>query len=384
MKSETLLTFLSLVNTFYEESLNYSTIPHRISDLAKKLYFLSTSWYDKKAMRDGCSTIDIFMKESVAMQEMTHRHTRELDIFYNENKSNCTNCGRPFSDGMYAHLGYLPNQVAAVCCDDCASNLVETVVCYYWIHDEYEKPNPQDKLWRYMDLGKFIHIISSKKMYFPSADSFEDSFEGAKGTVKRKTQWDEFYFDFLKEAIVSVPDASPEMLEPENVKKAAKRLLFEMEKSGEWSRQHTFINCWHCNEFESEAMWKLYSVNTQNAVAIQTTAAHLYESLDRNPQIAIGKVKYIDFNKRFASINGAYWYKRKSFEHEREVRAVLSDYTNKSKGVLIPIDINTLIDSVYISPYAPKWFNEVVCSIIEKYEISCQIICSEMLERPFF
>ena len=44
------------------------------------------------------------------MQEMSHRHSRELDIFYNEHKNCCTNCGRSFVDGMCAYLGYLSNQ----------------------------------------------------------------------------------------------------------------------------------------------------------------------------------------------------------------------------------------------------------------------------------
>lgn len=38
------------------------------------------------------------------MQEMTHQHTRELDIYYNEHRKACTNCGKQFQDGMTAHL----------------------------------------------------------------------------------------------------------------------------------------------------------------------------------------------------------------------------------------------------------------------------------------
>lgn len=34
------------------------------------------------------------------MQEMTHQHTRELDIYYNEHRKACTNCGKQFQDGM--------------------------------------------------------------------------------------------------------------------------------------------------------------------------------------------------------------------------------------------------------------------------------------------
>lgn len=318
------------------------------------------------------------------MQEMSHRYSRELDIFYNEHRDYCSHCGKEFKDGMCAHLGYLADGMPAVLCDDCAPFLEETVVRYHWMKREYERPNPTDKLWRYMDLGKFIHLISTGKLYFASADSFEDPFEGAKGIVERKEEWDSFYLDFLREAIRTVPDAKKEKLEPEHIEKESQRLLTELNQSGDGQRKHTFISCWHCNPYESEAMWKLYSVNTQNAVAIQTTAAHLYEALDRNPRVEIGKVKYIDFSKRFASINGAYWYKRKSFEHEREVRAITVDYSTPTRGLNIPINIKTLIDGIYISPYAPKWFEEVVNSIAEKYEILAPVYYSEMAKRPFY
>ena len=54
------------------------------------------------------------------MQEMTHRHTRELDVFYNEHSDACTNCGRRFQNGMCAHLGYDTERNPVVLCDDCA------------------------------------------------------------------------------------------------------------------------------------------------------------------------------------------------------------------------------------------------------------------------
>lgn len=318
------------------------------------------------------------------MQEMSHRHSRELDIFYNEHKDRCTNCGRKFVDGMCAHLGYLPDKIPAVLCDDCSPLLSETVVRYHWMKDEYEKPNPTDKLWRYMDLGKFIHLISTGKLHFASADSFEDPFEGAKGNVERKEEWDRFYLNFFREAIRTVPDANKEKLEPEHIEKESQRLLAELNQSGSWQRQHKFISCWHCNSFESEAMWKLYSVNIRNAIAIQTTAERLYLALARDPQIDIGKVKYIDYDKSFASINGACWYKRKSFEHEREVRAIKTDFSAEKQGLYIPIDVTELIETIYVSPYAPKWFEEVVYSIKEKYIIRAPVVASEMAKKPFY
>ena len=318
------------------------------------------------------------------MLKMTHRHSKELDIFYKEHRTNCTNCNKAFEDGMCAHLGYLPDKSPAVLCDDCASLLSETVVRYHWMRDEYEMPNPTDKLWRYMALGKFIHLVSSEKLYFASADSFEDPYEGAKGTIERKEIWDNYYSEFLRQAIKTVPGTKPEMLESDYVEKEVKRLLTEINQGGNWQRKHTFISCWHCNNYESEAMWKLYSVHTQNAIAIQTTAERLYQALDQNPYIDIGKVKYVDYNNRFTSINGACWYKRKSFEHEREVRAITKDFLTETKGLSIPINVTTLIETIYISPYAPLWFEEVVYSIKEKYEIQAPIVSSEMTKRPFY
>ena len=39
----------------------------------------------------------------------------------------------------------------------------------------------------------------------------------------------------------------------------------------------TLVNCWHQNEFESEAMWRLYSENNKG-IAIQTTLQRHHSS----------------------------------------------------------------------------------------------------------
>lgn len=317
------------------------------------------------------------------MQEMTHRHTRELDVFYNEHSDACTNCGRRFQNGMCAHLGYDTERNPVVLCDDCAYLLSETVVRYHWTEPEYEKVAPESKLWRYMDLSKFLSMIGKKTLYFASAESFEDIFEGAKGTLERKEKWDAFYLDFFREAIQTAPGMKPEDLTDEYIEENTTRLLSELNASGNARRKHTFISCWHCNESESEAMWKLYSTNVNNALAIQTTYQQLYEALDKDPAIEIGKVKYIDFSKRFSSANGSFWYKRKAFEHEREVRAIITSHQAHS-GIEKAVDLEKLISAVCISPYAPKWFEDVVRNVMQKYELNKPLYYSEMLNTPFY
>lgn len=318
------------------------------------------------------------------MQEMTHQHTLELDIYYNEHKKSCTNCGGQFRDGMTVHLGYLAGKKPAVLCDDCSQLLAETVDRYRWIKPEYEEVSPTAKLWRYIDLSKFISLIANKKLYFASLESFEDIFEGAKGIVERKEEWDDFYRGFFKRALQTVPGMNPSSLTEQYLEENAARLLSEMEIGGKIERKITFVNCWHYNQHESEAMWKLYSTNVKNALAIQTTCQQLYEALGKDPYVQIGKVQYIDFAKCFSSVNGSYWYKRKSFEYEQEVRAVVKAQKANGNGIEKEIDIEKLITAIYISPYAPKWFENVVGDVAKRYGLNKPIIHSEMAAIPFY
>lgn len=324
-------------------------------------------------------------KIGVFMQEMTHRHSKELARFYHENRNACTNCGHAFSESETAHLGYLRDKSPAVLCDRCSILLDETVVRYYWMKDAFERPNSEDKLWRYMDLAKFISLLCTKSLYFAPANSFDDIFEGAKGIATREEEWNNFYLDFFRHAIQIAPMQSKESISKEKLEETAQRLLREMTQHSQSDRKNTCISCWHCNSVESEAMWKLYSINVKNAVAIETTYQRLYQALGEEPYIDIGKVKYIDYRYQYSSVGtGAFWYKRKSFEHEREVRAVIRASNNDGKGLFQSVDLDKLIKCVYVSPYAPEWFAEVVRDVAKKYDLNKPILYSSMQEKPFY
>lgn len=202
---------------------------------------------------------------------MTHRNSKELRIFMNEHHDNCSLCGRPFSEGDTAYLGYRKDNSCALLCDKCSDELKETVDRYYWMKREYEVPRPSDVLWRYMDLSKLIYLIAKRALYFPSAECFPDNFEGAKGSLDRKSKWDDFYLNFFKKAVSTAPGQSPQFNDESYITQEAQRLLAELHYMGAQSRKNTYISCWHMSDYESEAMWKLYSKDNTNAVAIQTT-----------------------------------------------------------------------------------------------------------------
>lgn len=318
------------------------------------------------------------------MQEMTLRFTEELRRLRFENHDNCISCGYAFKEGDTSHSGYNENDKPLYVCDLCSIQLKETAVRNHFSPQPYELPYQDGKLWRYMDFTKYVSMLSTSSLYFARSDSFDDHFEGAKGIVSNKDKWDEHYLKFFSEARRTPPKGVVWNYSDEHIDKEAQRLLKELDAGGEAHRKRIFISCWHENEYESEAMWKLYSSYLDNAVAIRTTYKSLYEALGKDPDISIGRVKYIDFNKNFAGVNDSSWRKRKSFEHEKEVRAVIHDYQNSNVGKLVECNLEVLIEEIFISPTAPSWLISLVNDINQKYKIDIKVSKSNLNEVPFF
>lgn len=318
------------------------------------------------------------------MQKMTFNQSLELQRLHFENHDNCTKCGHKFCEGETNHLGYGYDNEPMSVCGNCSHLLKETAIRYRFSPREYTIPNDNACLWRYMDFAKYVSLLLNKEIFFSRSDMFEDKYEGAKGAIGRKEYWDNHYLSFFRQAILNPPKGYSCSLKEDEVEKEAKRLLMDLENSSLKMRERTFISCWHENDYESEAMWKLYSGFIQNAVAIKTTYRHLYESLGKNPNINIGKVQYIDYNSDFASINGAFWRKRKSFEHEREVRAIIVDMNCSDYGKSISCDIQQLIQEVYVSPNSPEWFRRLVKDTNIKFGLNKEVAQSSIISPLFF
>ena len=88
--------------------------------------------------------------------------------------------------------------------------------------------------------------------------------------------------------------------------------------------------------------------------------------------------------------------KRKSFEHERELRVFAGpdlkdprvdlDKLGKGlrtvEGLIVPVDLDELIVKVYVAPAAPSWFGELVASIMRRYGCSRTVVNSPLYARP--
>jgi hypothetical protein len=228
------------------------------------------------------------------------------------------------------------------------------------------------KIWRYMDLSKFLSMIDTNSLYFTRADKFDDPYEGTTNLLTKITRREKF--QNIDETTHLVIDQLP---------------LFQ--------RKFTAINCWHASSYESAAMWGLY-LKSGEGIAIQTTYKNLCDSF--NPEesdIYVGKGKYVDFETEGLDDSGAntFMYKRKSFEHEKEIRALYRNlpigengWTNlESKplfdhGIKINVDLNRLIDKVYIAPTSPSYLKELVVSLLKKYRIDKEVIQSNLYQNP--
>lgn len=245
---------------------------------------------------------------------------------------------------------------------------------------QLEQPNDiNESVWRYMDFTKFMYLLNDSSLYLCRADLFEDKFEGSitkKNLEERNEKFQNYHHQ------------DPNMIATNFLSTYCKDL-----------REFTFINCWHLNNYQSAAMWKLYS-KIPEAIAIQTSYSKLVNALSIDEKdLYIGKISYIDFdkdNKKDANTLDAYKYKRKSFEHEKEVRIIYQEpyiyelenekfNINKKKiqskkGINIEFPLNELIENIYVSPVASDKFLKQVDILCKKYEIKAEIIKSDLYD----
>jgi hypothetical protein len=213
------------------------------------------------------------------------------------------------------------------------------------------------KIWRYLDFTKFVYLLKKEALIFTRVDKLEDQFEGSYSRPTIDDRQKEYTFE---------SGLSPETLSE----------VFEK------FRAYTFVNCWHINEYESAALWDLYTKGAEG-IAILSTDKKLRDALPKN--VLLDHVTYIDYDKdlmRYDNPLYTFFYKRKSYEHEHELRAAFLCLPREGGGYHtsppdinftfdlneklpfsaypIPVDLDSVIDEMRVHPLAEDWFKEVV------------------------
>ncbi|BAU48270.1 hypothetical protein SVA_1716 [Sulfurifustis variabilis] len=187
-------------------------------------------------------------------------------------------------------------------------------------------PVPADRrarIWRYMNFAKFVSLIDAEALFFAPVGRFSDTREGG--------------------GAAAPPDVA--------------------------------VSSWHLSDHESEAMWRLYSPR-EEAVAVQSTYERLRGALP--DCVRIHQVTYVDEPERQARTDhlSGFFYKRRAYEHEKELRAVfpLADAAAAGDraratdgGWFFGIDADGVVERVYVSPFAADWFRAVVVGVTRRY-----------------
>lgn len=247
---------------------------------------------------------------------------------------------------------------------------------------------PKDKninVWRYMSFTKFVDLLNTQELFFSRPDNFNDPFEGSltKPTSKR----------------------IDELFSKESSAKKRKEFGHFIESF----RRIIGINCWHMNPAESNAMWKLY-LNNDDGVAIQSSFIRLAESFKLSTQeVSLACINYVDYETHLFRIDGnsfnffeLFTHKRNSFVHENELRAIvintpasgklykgplikeIHDNVAKKGGDKVKVDINHLIENIYISPFSQPWFKKLICDTISRFGYDFNIKNSSLQDEPMF
>ncbi|TLY45412.1 MAG: hypothetical protein E6K54_08815 [Gammaproteobacteria bacterium] len=246
-----------------------------------------------------------------------------------------------------------------------------------------------------MSYDKFDDLITTGALYFCRSDLFSDPFEGSiptKDVEKREADFE----DISKKFEDFSEDRRQSWFEESQIRFRARHRV-EM--------QSWFINCWHLSEYESAGMWHLYG-DKENTVSIQSTYATFKELL---PDFSfISMVKYIDY--RTDSLLRGGWNiaepfktKRLSYEHEKEIRALINDDDldikeklgktlnaselkrkreggpyikgqNDIKGYKVSIDLQSLIQSIRVPPNASNDQKDKVKALIRKFGFDSNIV----------
>jgi hypothetical protein len=250
-------------------------------------------------------------------------------------------------------------------------------------HPSFQQPLTDAPVCRYMNLPKFEWILIHGALYFARGDRFDDPYEG------------------------QLPDAIMAKIKANKVPG-----LFEMWRQfGQNSRLSTYLNCWYGSACESDAMWKLYSTDGVGVAILSNFGALVKSFESTSEQVCVGLVKYGDEHLSSRTTMGNefdYWlWKRQAFEHEREVRAVISLpvssgglLVNDERGrraeswtvlsendtpnaLTVEVDLPTLIQQVVVSPKSPASVVGSVAENLKKSGVDCSVEQSRLYRRSY-
>lgn len=223
----------------------------------------------------------------------------------------------------------------------------------YEAHPLIETPVDDTIVWRYLNLEKLLALLNSKTLYCRRLDRFRDPWEGI---------W---------------PDEFALALRKSGSRDRSRSLSQHLDNL----RRTFFVNCWHESDFESAALWDQYA--SSNGLAIRSSVGGIKAACGTEQQFFLGRVKYFDYSSHIEDaieLNALVpaFLKRKSFKHEHEVRLLIWDTSNfepnedgtrTEESCSLAVNLENLIEMVYVSPESPSWLLAHLRSLLGRFDL---------------
>jgi hypothetical protein len=228
-------------------------------------------------------------------------------------------------------------------------------------HPHLKMPPEDYRIWRYMKWTRFEAILNSQRLFFARLFYLSDI--------------DPYEGNFTLPMVQDFANGK--------TREEVRRSMAEVNES----RKHVAVNCWHASDYESAAMRKQYS-NREGCIAITTHVSRLAESF-RHHDIYGAMVDYVDYRTAKVDLNNIVataGIKRIEFAHEKEFRAVMVDqmpeWHAEPNGFLVPVDVDHLIEEVWLPPDAADDFDALVRRKLSVHMLHKPIKHSEILIGP--
>ena len=254
------------------------------------------------------------------------------------------------------------------------------------------------QLWRYLDFSRFISLLHTRSLVAVRPDFLGDPWEGAltRPSVESK----------LKDL-------------PRNDKDRNEFLARLMESMARPLRKYA-VSCWHMHQGESAAMWDLYSQRS-SGIAVLSSVDRLLRSIDVGDHAAwIATVRYLNYHRDEGADTppDSLFQKRGAYSHEQEFRLVLglsepeaaAVQQNASmegrlwfvvraeaavtlgaghmrplgpaRGIAVPVDLDNLVEAIYVAPSVPLWGVELVNELLRRFGLKVEAIHSDVGTPP--
>jgi hypothetical protein len=209
-------------------------------------------------------------------------------------------------------------------------------------------------IWRYMDFASFYSLVSTRGLFFRRLDKYPDQFEGALPEETKKYVFDNMAWMFdSKTPGESIARFTSHLME---------------------FNTGTLSNSWVASPEEQYAMWKLCLKGNTEGIAIRTTVDKLCKVLNGLPQqFHIGKVNYGPLTIAETDYTTLAICKSSAYSYEHELRVLLYNQFEKESvplydmGGTFQVNIDELIDDIYISPFAGHWFQDVIANVTRSF-----------------